>query len=134
MTGGEKSSNPLPNPNLDCWAPTPMLIHRPTWRYPSPSPHTAPALHYQILCRPPPPPLTGSESIRRILSSPPVHNQSLARIFVRVYELTKFIKNLKKLVHAFSIIFYLCIKFHVQTHYSLAGITKMKISYRFINY
>jgi membrane protein CcdC involved in cytochrome C biogenesis len=45
-------------------------------------------------------------------------------------ELIKFMKKSKKYI--FLIIFHLCIKFQVQTHYNL-GITKREISDRFMS-
>jgi hypothetical protein len=48
------------------------------------------------------------------------------------YEITKFIKNMKKITYILSIIFHLCIKFQVITHYTL-GITKREIFNRFMS-
>jgi hypothetical protein len=41
-------------------------------------------------------------------------------------ELIKFTKKYEKITHILSIVFHLCIKFEVQTHYSLATIKKRK--------
>jgi hypothetical protein len=38
----------------------------------------------------------------------------------RTHELTKFTNKSKKIAHVLLILFHLCIKFDVQTHYSLA--------------
>jgi hypothetical protein len=43
------------------------------------------------------------------------------------HELTKFIKNLKKLTHVLSMLLHICIKFQVKNHYSLS-IRKREIS------
>jgi hypothetical protein len=48
-----------------------------------------------------------------------------------LYELKKFIKNLKKFTHVLFIIFHLCIKFQGYTHYILSIIKKRNFSHIF---
>jgi hypothetical protein len=50
----------------------------------------------------------------------------------RARKLINFTKNLKKSIHVFSILLYMCMKFQVQTHYSLSIIKKRNFC-RFLN-